>query len=42
MVVIFFPATLRAGVTHERVATPSTWTVHAPHCDIPQPYFVPV
>src|SRR5690349_22788197 len=26
----------------ERIATPSIWTVQAPHCAMPQPYFVPV
>src|SRR5205809_5738258 len=36
------PWTLAAGVTHERTAWPSTWTVHAPHCAIPQPNLVPV
>src|SRR5262249_48219695 len=35
-------ATLPTGVTHERVCCPSISTVHAPHCDSPQPYFVPV
>src|SRR5262249_35063925 len=25
-----------------RTATPSRWTVQAPHCAMPQPYFVPV
>src|SRR5204862_4809986 len=29
-------------VTHERTAFPFTCTVHAPHCDAPQPNFVPV
>src|SRR5262249_26756525 len=26
-----------SGVTHERTALPSTWTVQAPHCASPQP-----
>src|SRR5262245_58518315 len=26
---------------HERVASPFTWTVHAPHCAMPHPYLVP-
>src|SRR4029077_19116240 len=26
----------------ERTASPSTWTVQAPHCAMPQPNFVPV
>src|SRR5262249_37700406 len=30
------------GIEHDRVATPSMWTVHAPHSAMPQPYFVPV
>ena len=42
MVVIFFPAIEETGVTQERVAFPSTCTVHAPHSDMPQPNFVPV
>src|SRR5665213_1646514 len=42
MVVIFFPATLDTGVTHERAAEPSTCTVHAPHSAMPQPNFVRV
>src|SRR5436309_7777679 len=29
-------------MTQERTAAPSTCTVHAPHCAMPQPYFVPV
>jgi hypothetical protein len=32
-------ATWLTGVTQERVATPSTSTVQAPHCDSPQPNF---
>ena len=31
-VVIWRPATRRAGVTQETRAAPSTSTVHAPHC----------
>src|SRR4051794_38832932 len=30
------------GVTHERRGWPFRCTVHAPHCAMPQPYFVPV
>src|ERR1700756_547393 len=30
------------GSTQERTALPSTWTVQAPHCAMPQPNFVPV
>src|SRR6185436_3147121 len=30
------------AVRHARVATPSTCTVHAPHCPSPQPNLVPV
>ncbi len=40
--VTFFPATATSGVTQERVATPSTCTVHAPQSAAPQPNFVPV
>src|SRR2546430_9685105 len=42
MVVIFLPSTALMGSEHERIALPSTCTVHAPHCAMPQPYFVPV
>src|SRR5580704_3381738 len=42
MVVIFFDPTEETGVWHERTASPSRCTVHAPHSPIPQPYFVPV
>ena len=42
MVVIFFPATEEMRVMQERVASPSTCTVQAPHSDSPQPNFVPV
>ena len=31
-----------SGVTQERTGAPSTYTVHAPHSDMPQPYLVPV
>ena len=34
-------ATVEAGRTQERVGTPSMCTVQAPHCAMPQPYFVP-
>ncbi len=30
------------GSTHERVATPATWTVQAPQALMPQPNLVPV
>src|SRR3989304_5750111 len=42
MVVIFFSATDDTGVTQERIASPSTCTVQAPHSALPHPYFVPV
>ena len=42
MVVIGLPATALTGIEQERVATPAIWTVQAPHCAMPQPYFVPV
>src|SRR5215467_8721866 len=42
MVVISCPATRPTCVIHDRVALPLTWTVHAPHIAMPQPYFVPV
>src|SRR5258708_24058157 len=42
MVVTGRPATAETGAEHERNVCPSTWTVHAPHCAIPQPYLVPV
>src|SRR5476649_1201102 len=42
MVVICLPTASLTGTPQERIATPSTWTVHAPHCAIPQPYLVPV
>jgi len=34
--------TSRESVGHERIARPSTRTVHAPHCARPQPNFTPV
>src|SRR3954454_19598152 len=42
MVVISDVPMLSIGVTHERVAFPSTCTVQAPHSAMPQPNFVPV
>src|ERR1700739_822738 len=42
MVVIRVPATAPTGIEQERCATPSTWTVQAPHWAMPQPYLVPV
>src|SRR5215813_4029051 len=42
IVMTFFPATRASGVTHERTASPSTITVHAPQWAIPHPNFVPV
>ena len=42
MVVMVLPSIARSGKMHERIATPSTCTVHAPHNAIPQPYLVPV
>src|SRR3977135_1420144 len=42
MVVISLPAASLTSTPHERIATPSTWTVQAPHCAMPQPYLVPV
>ena len=42
MVVIFVPTAALTGMTQERTALPSTWTVHAPHIATPQPYLVPV
>ena len=41
MVVICLPMTAEIGMTHERVATPSTKTVHAPQAAMPQPNLVP-
>src|SRR5262249_42885570 len=42
MVVICLPTTAATGTEQERIATPSTCTVQAPHCAMPQPYLVPV
>src|ERR1700722_17738793 len=42
MVVICLPTASFTSTPQERIATPSTWTVQAPHCAMPQPYFVPV
>src|SRR4051812_16890600 len=42
MVVIFLPTASETSMPQERIATPSTWTVQAPHCAMPQPYLVPV
>src|SRR5436309_7111730 len=42
MVVMSRSSTAAAGRTHERTGWPSTSTVHAPHCAMPQPYLVPV
>src|SRR3954451_695800 len=42
MVVTYAPSTLSTEVMQDRVATPSTCTVQAPHSAMPQPNFVPV
>src|ERR1700704_3405864 len=42
MVVICLPTASLACTPQERIATPSIWTVQAPHCAMPQPYLVPV
>src|ERR1700736_3900670 len=42
MVVICLPAASLTSTPQERIATPSIWTVQAPHCAMPQPYLVPV
>src|SRR5215471_19261523 len=42
MVVICLPSASLTGTLQERVATPSIWTVQAPHWAMPQPYLVPV
>src|SRR5262245_6107646 len=42
MVVIFLPTAALTGNEHERTGAPSMCTVQAPHCAMPQPYFVPV
>src|SRR5258708_27775502 len=41
MVPTRLPSSDETGVTQERVGWPSTWTVEAPHCAMPQPYLVP-
>ncbi|SIT44389.1 hypothetical protein BN2476_390048 [Paraburkholderia piptadeniae] len=41
IVVTWRPSTADSGVMHERIGCPSRWTVHAPHCAMPQPNFVP-
>ena len=42
MVVICLPAASLTGKEQDRTATPSMWTVQAPHWAMPQPYLVPV
>ena len=42
MVVISAPAARDTGKRQERVGVPFTCTVHAPHCPMPQPNFVPL
>ncbi len=42
MVETFLTPTLLTWVWHERTATPSSWTVQAPHRPTPQPNLVPV
>src|SRR5258707_9103891 len=42
MVVTSFPTAREMGVLQDRTGWPSRCTVHAPHCETPQPYFVPV
>src|SRR2546426_133107 len=42
IVVTRLPATAATGSTQVRVATPSRWTVQAPHWAMPQPNLVPV
>src|SRR5215510_12951428 len=42
MVVTFLFAASDTGVVHDRIALPSRCTVQAPHCERPQPNFVPV
>src|SRR6201987_664818 len=42
MVVICLPAASATETLQDRIATPSIWTVQAPPCAMPQPYFVPV
>ncbi|MEA2663604.1 MAG: hypothetical protein QOI11_548, partial [Candidatus Eremiobacteraeota bacterium] len=42
IVVTLRPAIAPTGAAHERIDSPSTCTVQAPHCATPQPYLVPV
>lgn len=42
MVVTDLPASEATGVTQDRTGCPLTWTVQAPHRDMPQPNLVPV
>src|ERR1700730_1337533 len=42
MVVTERPPTSFTAGTQARVASPSIWTVQAPHSAAPQPYFVPM
>ena len=42
MVVIFLPMASPSCTLQERTGAPSICTVQAPHCAMPQPYFVPV
>src|SRR5207245_8082133 len=42
MVTTSRPGSAAAGVTHDRAARPSIWTVQAPHWATPHPYLVPV
>src|SRR5207244_4424250 len=42
IVVILPLPTALTGTEHERIGTPLTCTVQAPHCAMPQPYLVPV
>ena len=42
MVMIEAPSTVPTATTQERIASPLTCTVQAPHCAMPQPNLVPV
>src|SRR6266481_2611754 len=42
IVVILLAPTALTGIEQDLVATPSMWTVQAPHWAMPQPYLVPV
>ena len=42
MVVILAPSNPPTEIEQERTASSFTWTVHAPHWAMPQPYLVPV